>query len=59
MLLVSDNGAAVALADRVDGSVPAFAKRMNERAAVLGMKHTHFEILMGSLCRRIIRRHGI
>lgn len=43
MLLVSDNGAAVALADRVDGSVPAFAKRMNERAAVLGMKHTHFE----------------
>lgn len=43
MLMVSDNGAAVALADKVDGSVPAFAKRMNARAKKLGMKHTHFD----------------
>lgn len=43
MLMVSDNGAAVALADRIDGSVPAFAKRMNVRAKELGMEHTHFD----------------
>lgn len=43
MLMVSDNGAAVALADRIDGSVPAFAKRMNARAKELGMEHTHFD----------------
>lgn len=43
MLMVSDNGAAVALAERIDGSVPNFAKRMNERAKELGMEHTHFE----------------
>lgn len=42
MLLVSDNGAAVALADHVDGSVADFAKRMNEKAASLGMTNTHF-----------------
>lgn len=43
MLMVSDNGAAVALADGIDGSVPAFAKRMNARAKELGMEHTHFD----------------
>ena len=43
MLMVSDNGAAVALADSIDGSVPAFAKRMNARAKELGMEHTHFD----------------
>lgn len=43
MLMVSDNGAAVALADRIDGSVPAFAKRMNARAKELGMEHTYFD----------------
>lgn len=43
MLMVSDNGAAVALADSIDGSVPVFAKRMNARAKELGMEHTHFD----------------
>ena len=42
MLMVSDNGAAVAVAEQVDGSVGAFAKRMNARAKELGMNHTHF-----------------
>lgn len=42
MLMVSDNGAAVALADHVDGSVDDFAKRMNEKAQNLGMTNTHF-----------------
>lgn len=43
MLMVSDNGAAVALADRIDGNVPAFSKRMNEKAKQLGMDHSYFE----------------
>ena len=42
MLMVSDNGAAVAVAEQVDGSVGAFAKRMNAKAKELGMNHTHF-----------------
>lgn len=42
MLMVSDNGAAVAVAEQVDGSVGAFAGRMNEKAQEIGMKHTHF-----------------
>ena len=43
MLMVSDNGAAVAVAEQVDGSVPAFANRMNAKAKELGMENTHFE----------------
>lgn len=43
MLMVSDNGAAVAIAEQVDGSVPAFANRMNAKAKELGMENTHFE----------------
>ncbi|TYZ22536.1 D-alanyl-D-alanine carboxypeptidase family protein [Selenomonas ruminis] len=43
MLMVSDNGAAVAVAEQVDGSVPTFANRMNAKAKELGMEHTHFE----------------
>lgn len=42
MLLVSDNGAAVALADKIGGNVPEFAKLMNAKAAELGMTNTHF-----------------
>lgn len=42
MLMVSDNGAAVAVAEQLDGSVGAFAKRMNAKAQELGMDHTHF-----------------
>lgn len=38
----SANDAAVALAEYVSGSETAFVKRMNERAAELGAKNTHF-----------------
>jgi D-alanyl-D-alanine carboxypeptidase (penicillin-binding protein 5/6) len=41
-MLSSANDAAVALAEHVAGSVPAFVARMNRRAAALGMRHTHF-----------------
>ena len=42
MMLESDNDAAVAVAEHVAGSVKAFADRMNEKARLLGMEHTHF-----------------
>ena len=39
---VSDNGAAVAIAEHIDGSAAVFAERMNEKAQELGMVNTHF-----------------
>lgn len=42
MMLLSDNGAAVALAEEMAGSVAAFARQMNEKAQELGMKDTNF-----------------
>ncbi len=42
LLLESANDAAVAIAIAVDGSVEAFADRMNRRAAQLGLTDTHF-----------------
>ena len=42
LLLGSANDAADALAIAVDGSVPAFVRRMNERAQQLGMRQTRF-----------------
>ena len=42
MMMASDNGAAVAIAEAADGSVPDFVARMNEKAAELGMTGTHF-----------------
>lgn len=42
MMLRSDNGAAVAFAEKIDGTVPRFADRMNARAAEIGMTDTHF-----------------
>ena len=42
MLMVSDNGAAVAVAEHIDGNVAAFATRMNRKAHELGMKDTNF-----------------
>lgn len=42
-VIVSANDAAVALAEYVSGSEEAFVKRMNERAAELGMKDTVFK----------------
>lgn len=43
LIVASANDAAVALAEAVCGSEEAFVVRMNERAAELGMKNTHFE----------------
>lgn len=42
MAISSANDAAVALAEQVAGTEPAFVNLMNERAAQLGMKDTHF-----------------
>lgn len=42
MLLSSGNDAANAAAVRIDGSLEAFAARMNRRAAELGLKNSHF-----------------
>ena len=43
VIIASANDAAVALAEKVSGSVDGFVSRMNERAAELGMQNTHFE----------------
>ncbi|MBE6665994.1 MAG: D-alanyl-D-alanine carboxypeptidase [Ruminococcaceae bacterium] len=43
LIVSSANDAAVALAEAICGSEEAFVSRMNERAAELGMKNTHFE----------------
>lgn len=43
LLLPSGNDAAVAIADGVAGSVPAFVALMNQQAQQLGLTHTHFE----------------
>lgn len=42
LILPSGNDAAVAIADGVAGSVPAFVALMNDRAHQLGLTHTHF-----------------
>lgn len=41
--VASANDAAVAMAEYIAGSEAEFVKKMNERAAGLGMKNTHFE----------------
>lgn len=42
-LLASSNGSAVALAEHTAGSVSRFADMMNEKAADLGCKNTHYK----------------
>lgn len=42
MMLISDNGAATAIAENLAGSLPAFANKMNAKAKEIGMDHTHF-----------------
>lgn len=42
IIIASGNDAAVAMAEKIDGSESVFVKRMNERAAELGMKDTNF-----------------
>ncbi|MGX8699052.1 MAG: D-alanyl-D-alanine carboxypeptidase family protein, partial [bacterium] len=47
VVVASANDAAVALAEHMAGSEAAFVLRMNERAAELGMEHTHFSNCTG------------
>ena len=42
MMLVSDNGGAIAVAENVAGSVPAFSTLMNEKAREIGCTNTNF-----------------
>jgi D-alanyl-D-alanine carboxypeptidase (penicillin-binding protein 5/6) len=42
LLVKSANDAAVALADAVDGTEATFVRRMNRRAAELGLRETHY-----------------
>lgn len=42
LIVMSANDAAVTLAERISGNVPAFVARMNQEAQALGMKDTHF-----------------
>lgn len=42
VMLVSENGGAVALAQAVAGSVPNFADMMNDKAKAIGCKYSHF-----------------
>jgi D-alanyl-D-alanine carboxypeptidase (penicillin-binding protein 5/6) len=42
MMLPSGDDAAVAVADAIAGSVPAFVALMNARAQYLGLTHTHY-----------------
>lgn len=42
MMLVSDNVSACALAKHVGGDTLAFISMMNQKAAAIGMSHTHF-----------------
>lgn len=42
IIVQSGNDACVAMAEHVAGTEPAFADLMNQEAAILGMKNTHF-----------------
>lgn len=42
MMMISDNGAATAIADTIGGSLPEFAAMMNEKAKEIGCTGTHF-----------------
>ena len=42
VMLVSENGGAIALADAVAGNVPEFVDIMNDKAKQLGCKNSHF-----------------
>jgi D-alanyl-D-alanine carboxypeptidase len=42
LMLFSGNDAAIVIADGLSGSLPKFVARMNERAARLGLRDTHF-----------------
>lgn len=43
LIVMSANDAAVTLAERISGSVPAFVQRMNQEAQALKMHNSHFQ----------------
>lgn len=47
IIVASANDASVALAEKISGTHQAFVKKMNERAAELGMENTNFENCTG------------
>ena len=47
LMLPSGNDAAIAIAEQLAGSTKAFAKQMNDKAAELGMTHSHFVTVHG------------
>ncbi len=47
IVIASGNDASVAMAEHIAGSEEEFVRRMNERAAGLGMENTHFEDCCG------------
>ena len=47
IVIASGNDASVAMAEHIAGSEQEFVKMMNDRAAGLGMKNTHFEDCCG------------
>ena len=47
LMIQSANDAAVAIAERLAGSKEAFTKRMNEKAAALGLSNTTFQSVHG------------
>ena len=42
LMLVSGNDAAEAVAEHIGGSIPKFVRYMNDEAAAIGARHTHF-----------------
>lgn len=42
LVVMSANDAAVSLAEKISGSLPAFVARMNQEAQAIGMTETHF-----------------
>ena len=42
LMVISENGGAVALAQAVGGTVPQFAEMMNDKAREIGCMHSHF-----------------
>ena len=52
IVIASGNDASVAMAEHIAGSEGEFVKRMNERAAGLGIENTHFELLRSYRIRK-------
>lgn len=58
MMLISDNGAATAIAEAIGGNVNHFASMMNEKARAIGAVGTHFVNANGMPDEDDSPRHG-